>query len=96
MHLYVIRLQNDYGQRNHRQIFKNLRLRGIGVNLHYIPVHTQPYYRNLGFSNGDFPNAEEYYEDALSLPIFYDLTDKDQDYVIMSIKEELNYSEKDN
>ncbi len=78
-HLYVIRLKSPS---NHRQIFEALRSDGIGVNLHYIPVHLQPYYRDLGFGPGDFPKAENYYKRAISLPMFPGLTDEDQTRVI--------------
>src|SRR5690554_4392917 len=60
-HLYVIRLQRDRVTPTHRQVFERLREQGIGVNLHYIPVHTQPYYQELGFKPGEFPAAEAYY-----------------------------------
>lgn len=86
-HLYVIRLKLDKIKKSHRQIFEELRQRGIGVNLHYIPVHTQPYYQKLGFKLGDFPQAEKYYQEAISLPIYYGLTDEKQDFVIDSIRD---------
>lgn len=69
-HLYVVRLKLDQIGKTHREVFEGLRAAGIGVNLHYIPVHTQPYYRALGFKDGDFPNAEAYYREAVSLPMF--------------------------
>ncbi len=84
-HLFVILLQLDKIEKSHRQVFEELRQRGIGVNLHYIPVHTQPYYQRLGFKLGDFPQAEEYYQKTISLPIYYGLTDEKQDSVIDSI-----------
>lgn len=77
-HLYVVRLQLDRIDRTHRQVFEGLRERGIMVNLHYIPVHTQPYYQDLGFKTGDFPEAERYYQEAISLPLYYGLSDEDQ------------------
>ncbi|OWW21317.1 UDP-4-amino-4,6-dideoxy-N-acetyl-beta-L-altrosamine transaminase [Noviherbaspirillum denitrificans] len=86
-HLYVIRLQLDRIRKTHRQVFEGLRERGIGVNLHYIPVHTQPYYRQFGFKQGDFPVAEQYYREAISLPLFYGLTDADQDRVVEALAE---------
>lgn len=55
---------------DHRQVFEGLRAAGIGVNLHYIPVHLQPYYCDLGFAQGDYPQAERYYAEAISLPMF--------------------------
>jgi len=85
-HLYVIRLQCKFLKKNHAQIFQSLRDEGIGVNLHYIPVHTQPYYKNLGFSEGDFPQAELYYQEAISLPIYPTLDKYQQNSVIGSLK----------
>lgn len=82
LHLYVIRLQLDRIKKNHRQVFEELRQSGIGVNLHYIPVHTQPYYQNMGFKQGDFPEAERYYSEAISLPMYQGLTDEQQNEVI--------------
>ncbi|MNM75522.1 UDP-4-amino-4-deoxy-L-arabinose--oxoglutarate aminotransferase [compost metagenome] len=63
-----------------------MRAAGVGVNLHYIPIHLQPYYRDLGFNPGDFPQAESYYAQALSLPMFPELTDAQQDHVIDSLR----------
>jgi dTDP-4-amino-4,6-dideoxygalactose transaminase len=79
-YLYPVRLVSPNIDR--RQVFDRLRSAGIGVNVHYIPVHTQPYYAALGFKRGDFPEAEEYYARALSLPLHYELTEDDQDYVV--------------
>ena len=70
----------------HREIFQGLRDAGIGVNLHYIPIHLQPYYRDLGFKDGDFPEAERYYRQAISLPLFPDLTDAQQDQVVLALR----------
>lgn len=82
LHLYVIRLQLDSIDNTHRQVFEGLREQGVGVNLHYIPVHTQPYYQNMGFRQGDFPKAESYYSEAISLPMYQGLTDQQQDKVV--------------
>lgn len=82
LHLYVIRLRLEQINKTHRQVFEALREAGIGVNLHYMPVHTQPYYRQLGFKLGDFPEAERYYQEAISLPMFPLLTHEDQDRVV--------------
>lgn len=79
LHLYPVTLC-DSGRR--RQVFEGMRAAGVGVNVHYIPVHLQPYYRRLGFRPGDFPNAEAYYAAALSLPMFPTLTETQQDHVI--------------
>lgn len=81
-HLYVVRLKLDQIGKTHREVFEGLRAAGIGVNLHYIPVHTQPYYRALGFKDGDFPQAEAYYGEAVSLPMFAGLGDEEQARVI--------------
>lgn len=86
LHLYVIRLQLDQMDQTHRQVFEQLRASGIGVNLHYIPVYLQPYYRKLGFSPGHCPEAERYYAEAISLPMFPRLTDAEQDQVVASLK----------
>lgn len=82
LHLFVIRLQLDKIDLTHKQVFDALRENGIGVNLHYIPVHTQPYYENMGFAKGDFPNAEQYYQEAISLPMFHAMSDEQQDEVM--------------
>ena len=74
-HLYVIRLQLNKIGKNRSQIFEELRRKKIGVNVHYIPVHTQPYYWGLGFRKGDFLESERYYSEALSLPIYPTLQD---------------------
>ena len=86
LHLYVVQVEPS----QHDRIFHELRESNIGVNLHYIPVHTQPYYQKLGFAWGDFPNSEEYYKRAISLPIFPTLTDNEQSYVIETVKEICN------
>jgi dTDP-4-amino-4,6-dideoxygalactose transaminase len=81
-HLYVIRLKLDTIRKTHLQVFTELRTAGIQVNLHYIPVHTQPYYLDRGFAWGDFPDAERHYREAISLPMFFGLSGEQQDYVI--------------
>jgi UDP-4-amino-4,6-dideoxy-N-acetyl-beta-L-altrosamine transaminase len=85
-HLYVVLLDDPA---RHRAVFEGLRARGIGVNLHYIPVHLQPYYEGFGFRPGDFPAAEDYYARALSLPLWPGLGEADQDAVIEALKAEL-------
>ena len=80
-HLYVIRLQLDKISATHRQVFEALRAKDIMVNLHYIPVHTQPYYQNMGFKLGDFPQAEQYYREAISIPMHVNLTDEELQFV---------------
>lgn len=86
LHLYVIRLHLDQLGSSHRQVFECLRGQGIGVNLHYIPVHLQPYYERLGFQRGDFPQAESYYREAISLPMFQAMTEQQQDAVITALQ----------
>jgi UDP-4-amino-4,6-dideoxy-N-acetyl-beta-L-altrosamine transaminase len=81
-HLYVIRLRLDSIRRTHRKVFDALRGAGIGVNLHYIPVYRQPYYQRFGFNPGYCPEAERYYADAMSLPIFPGLTDEQLQHVV--------------
>ncbi|PYE32759.1 UDP-4-amino-4,6-dideoxy-N-acetyl-beta-L-altrosamine transaminase [Idiomarina fontislapidosi] len=87
LHLYVIRLNLTEIKSSHREVFESLRSLGIGVNLHYIPVHTQPYYRNMGFVPEDHPNAMAYYREAISLPIHPNLTNLEQQTVIEALKE---------
>ena len=85
-HLYVIRLHDET---RHRAVFHALHAYGVGVNLHYIPVHLQPYYRALGFAVGDFPVAEAYYKRAISIPLYSGLTDADQYRVVDSFRKAL-------
>lgn len=84
-HLYPVRVAAE----KRRAVFETLRGAGIGVQTHYIPVHLQPYYRRLGFNPGDFPEAERYYREAISLPMFPDLTDAEQDRVVAVLSEAL-------
>lgn len=86
-HLYVIRLRTDRMRATHREVFEALRARDIMVNLHYIPVHTQPYYQKMGFRPGDFPQAEQYYREAISMPMHPVLTDAEQDFVVDVLRE---------
>lgn len=86
-HLYVIRLQLDKIKASHLQVFEALRAKDIMVNLHYIPVHTQPFYQAMGFAQGDFPEAERYYREAISIPMHPTLTEQEQDFVVQSIRE---------
>jgi UDP-4-amino-4,6-dideoxy-N-acetyl-beta-L-altrosamine transaminase len=89
-HLYVIRLQLDKIRSTHLQVFEALREKDIMVNVHYIPVHTQPYYQKKGFSQGDYPNAERYYQEAISIPMYPALTSYDQDVVVNALREALD------
>lgn len=89
VHLYVIRLRREMGGDTRRTVFESLRAQQIGVNVHYIPVHTQPYYRRLGFKTGDFPQAEAYYAEAISLPLYATLGDVQQDAVVAAVAKAL-------
>jgi UDP-4-amino-4,6-dideoxy-N-acetyl-beta-L-altrosamine transaminase len=90
LHLYVIRLKLDSINRSHREVFESLREQGIGVNLHYIPVHTQPYYRDMGFEAENFPHSMAYYREAISLPMFQGLTEEQQDEVVAVLRKTLS------
>jgi dTDP-4-amino-4,6-dideoxygalactose transaminase len=83
----VVRLKLDQIKTTHRQVFESLRAKDIMVNLHYIPVHTQPYYQNMGFKLGDFPDAEQYYREAISIPMHVNLTEADLQYVATILRE---------
>mgnify|MGYP003310484278 CR=1 FL=1 len=85
-HLYVIALDDPT---RHRTVFEALRAKGIGVNLHYIPVHLQPYYSKFGFASGDFSTSEDYYSRAISIPLFYGMTEAQQDEVVAALKSAL-------
>lgn len=85
-HLYVIRLNAAGLSRTHREVFDELRLQGIGVNLHYMPVHLQPYYRDRGFLPGQFPEAEAHGREAITLPLFAGLSEETQDEVVGCVR----------
>jgi len=89
LHLYPIQIQTDIVKNTRKEIFEALRKNDIGVNVHYIPVHTQPYYENIGFKKGDFPNAESYYESAISIPLFHAMTFEQLDQVIVALEKVL-------
>lgn len=97
-HLYIVLLPalKDKTQSNtiHKQVIMNLRAKNIYAHVHYIPIHLQPFYQNLGFKEGDFPTAEEYYTRAISLPLYPQLKADEQQYVINAVLEEVN--KKDN
>lgn len=82
-HLYVIRIKN--GKR--KEVFEKLRKAGIGVNVHYIPVYQHPYYRNNGYKDTICPNAEKYYKECISLPLYPELKAEEQEYVIKKVLE---------
>tara|TARA_R110002072_G_C7974062_1_gene535132 strand:+ start:4419 stop:5576 length:1158 start_codon:yes stop_codon:yes gene_type:complete len=89
LHLYVIKLDHSITQ-THLAVFNTLRGLGVGVNIHYIPVHTQPYYQKMGFKKGDFPEAEAYYQRAISLPMHPNLTEQQQDEVVAAVKQAIS------
>lgn len=84
-HLFVIQIEEKSGK-TRKEVFDYLRGKGILVNVHYIPVHTQPYYQQQGFHWGDFPKAEQYYKRAISLPMYTSLTEAEQNYIIETLK----------
>lgn len=86
-HLYVIRLQLAATGKTQRQVYEILRAAGILANLHYIPVYRQPYYEQMGFAAGYCPEAEQYYTQAISIPLYPGLTIEQQDYVVRSLRE---------
>ena len=90
-HLYVVRLKGNATAKTHRYIFDELIRRGIGVNVHYMPVHLQPYYRELGFGRGRYPEAEAHGDSAITLPLYAALRDQEQDQVVSALREVLTY-----
>jgi UDP-4-amino-4,6-dideoxy-N-acetyl-beta-L-altrosamine transaminase len=86
LHLYVIRLRTAALKAGHREIFERLRASGLGVNVHYIPVYRQPYYARLRIGAADFPEAERYYSEAISIPMYPGLTDDLQLEVVRRLK----------
>ena len=83
----MINLDLPQINKTHKAVFEALRAAGVGVNLHYIPVHLQPYYRDRGFNPGDFPAAETYYAQAISLPVYPTMTEADQDYIVQALRD---------
>ncbi|AKV95072.1 spore coat protein [Marinobacter sp. CP1] len=90
LHLYVIRLKLGEIRASHREVFESLREQGIGINLHYIPVHTQPFYEAMGFAPDDFPESMRYYNEAISIPMYHGLTFEQQDAVVEALKQALS------
>ncbi len=86
-HLYVICLQLNKLNKNRKEIFDELRKKNIGVHVHYIPVHTQPFFKNIGFKEQDFPESVAYYQKAITLPIYVDLSDEIVDYIVGTLSE---------
>lgn len=90
-HLYPVQINVEDDKLNRKAVFNKLRESGIGVNVHYIPVHTQPFYRKLGFKDGDFPAAEKYYENTISLPMYPTLTNSQQEKVVTELTKALEH-----
>ena len=90
LHLYIVRLQLNQIPVDHATVFDRMRADGIGVNLHYIPIHLQPYYQRLGFRKGDFPNAEQYYAEAISIPMYSALSLEQQNQVVDSLRRSIS------
>ena len=88
-HLYVVRLRLNQVKKTHREVFTALRELGIGVNLHYIPVYRQPYYRAMGLDAVNFPEAESYYSEAITLPLYPTLTSAEQQAVVAALSQVL-------
>ena len=88
-HLYAIRVAGSGATPARATVFARLRAAGVGVNVHYIPVHTQPFYRALGFAVGDYPQAERYYAEAISLPMYPTLSEQKQDVVVAALRQAL-------
>jgi UDP-4-amino-4,6-dideoxy-N-acetyl-beta-L-altrosamine transaminase len=84
-HLYVVEIDETRTTVARRAVFDSMRAAGVGVNVHYIPIHMQPYFQDLGFNKGSFPASERYYDRALSLPMFPAMTEADQDYVVAAL-----------
>ena len=89
-HLYCIQLDLKNLLKSHSNIFSELRSKGLGVNLHYIPVHLHPFYAKNGFKIGDFRNSEKYYDRAITLPMFFTLDDEQQIKIVNTLKEIIN------
>lgn len=92
-HLYPILLDLGRIKESKQIVFSKLRNMGIGVNVHYIPVHTQPYYKAMGFKAGDFSNAEDYYARTITIPLFPTMTHQQQDEVVLQLKQCLTYDD---
>lgn len=93
-HLYIIQLNLDMLNCSRREVFDALQAEGVGVNVHYIPVYSFPYYQKLGYEMGACPNAEKLYERIISIPLYYSLTDEEQNKVIKAVKVVIEYYKK--
>lgn len=94
-HLYVIQLNLELLKCGRREIFDALQAEGVGVNVHYIPTYYFPYYQRLGYKMGICPNAERLYERIISLPLYYSLTNEEQDKVITAVKKVIGFYKKE-
>ena len=90
MHLYVVRIDKSKSAIEHEFVFSELRRRGIGVNLHYIPVYRHPYFEKFDFDYSNFPNSEEYYSSAISIPMYPSLSKSELSYVVNNIEDIFN------
>ena len=93
-HLYIIQLKLDMLKCGRREVYDALQAEGVGVNVHYIPVYSFPYYQMLGYKMGSCPNAEKLYERIVSIPLYYSMTDGDQEKVIQAVEKVVNYYRK--
>lgn len=89
-HLYIVRVDFSRLTKTKKQVFEEMKVQGVALNLHYIPVHTQPYYQALGYRSEDFPNAMTYYAEAFTLPLYYRLTEQQQAKVVNALENALN------
>ena len=94
LHLYPVQVALDSSDKDRQKIFIELRKNGIGVNVHYIPIHQQPFYQKFGFREGSFPCAEGYYRHTISLPLFHTMTFDQQDQVVSVLKKSLQICQK--
>jgi len=90
MHLYVVTLNFDKIKKSYQEVFNSMRDDGVGVMLHYIPIHLQPYYQSMGFSYGDFPESEIYYAKAITLPLFPTMSEDQQKQVILALEKAIS------
>ena len=90
-HLYILQLDTDKLKCTRKEFFEALQAEGIGVNVHYIPVYSFPYYRSIGYEMGICPIAERLYERIISIPLYYGLSNEEQDKVIYAVKKIVNY-----
>ena len=91
LHLYIIRVKKNKQGITHRQLFEKLRTAGILVNLHYIPIYRHPYYEVIGYDKQEFPQAESYYSEAISIPMFATLNESEQQFVVDTILKPLGH-----